>query len=179
MCGRTVWAGSPRLVMQCLRELKTASVRYLAQALSVRRTSRCAVFCTLTRAIPRALIADLCLPQVIHYEEAQEYKPHLDAYDMNTARGQRTTAKGGQRLITTLLYLSDVIEGGGTGFPNLGVEAMPKKGRVLCFYNCESNNLKPDGRTLHCGSPVVKGTKWAANKWIRQYPMRAPRPAGA
>ncbi len=31
-------------------------------------------------------------------------------YDLNTPRGQRTTAKGGQRLITVLIYLSDVEE---------------------------------------------------------------------
>lgn len=114
--------------------------------------------------------------QVIHYQENQEYKAHLDAYDMSTVRGQRTTAKGGQRLITSLIYLSDVIEGGGTGFVNLGVECPAKKGRVLFFYNCESNCLKPDSRTLHCGLPVLSGEKWAANKWIRQTPMRAPRP---
>jgi len=32
------------------------------------------------------------------------------SYDLNTPRGQRTTAKGGQRLITVLIYLSDVEE---------------------------------------------------------------------
>ena len=63
------------------------------------------------------------------------------------------------------------------GFPTLGVEAMPAKGRALVFYDCEPGSLKPDARTLHCGSPVIAGTKWAANKWIRQYPMRcAPLP---
>ena len=114
--------------------------------------------------------------QVIHYDVDQEYKAHLDAYDLNTARGQRTTAKGGQRLITVLVYLSDVEEGGSTGFPTLGVEAMPAKGRVLVFYDCEPGSLKPDARKLHCGSPVIAGTKWAANKWIRQYPMRCAPP---
>jgi hypothetical protein len=74
--------------------------------------------------------------QCIHYDVDQEYKAHLDAYvcaqllrltltlllglicaravwrsyDLNTPRGQRTTAKGGQRLITVLIYLSDVEE---------------------------------------------------------------------
>ena len=75
-----------------------------------------------------------------------------------------------------LVYLSDVEEGGSTGFPTLGVEAMPAKGRVLVFYDCEPGSLKPDARTLHCGSPVIAGTKWAANKWIRQYPMRCAPP---
>ena len=46
--------------------------------------------------------------QVIHYEEGQEYKPHLDAYDTSTDHGLNNCKRGGNRLITTLLYLSDV-----------------------------------------------------------------------
>ena len=45
--------------------------------------------------------------------------------------------------------------------------------RIFCTRD---RRLKPDSRTLHCGKPVIRGTKWAANKWIRQYPMREPRP---
>ena len=55
-------------------------------------------------------------------------------------------------------------EGGSTAFTKLGKECMPKEGRLLVFFDCESGNTTPDPRCLHCGSPVDKGIKWAANK---------------
>ena len=51
--------------------------------------------------------------QVIHYEVSQEYRPHYDSYDMLNEHGRLNTVRGGNRLITVLLYLSDVDEGGG------------------------------------------------------------------
>ncbi len=57
--------------------------------------------------------------QVVHYGETQEYKPHFDAYDMTTEKGQQRTTKGGQRLVTALMYLNEVEDGGGTIFPKL------------------------------------------------------------
>ena len=115
--------------------------------------------------------------QVIHYEEGQEYKPHLDAYDTSTAHGQNNCKRGGNRLVTTLLYLSDVEAGGTTAFTKLGIEIEAKKRRIAVFYNClpgQAASVNP--QTMHCGSPVDAGIKWAANKWIRQFPMREERP---
>ena len=63
--------------------------------------------------------------QVIRYSVGQEYRPHFDAYDLSTPKGQRYTARGGQRLVTTLTYLSEVGAGGETGFPRLGVDVAP------------------------------------------------------
>eukprot|EP01046_Picozoa_sp_COSAG06_P020541 COSAG06_NODE_1506_length_9248_cov_6.203702_3_plen_358_part_00 len=115
--------------------------------------------------------------QVIHYEEGQEYKPHLDAYDTSSPHGQNNCKRGGNRLVTTLLYLCDVEAGGTTAFTKLGVEIEPKKRRIAVFYNClpgQAADVNP--QTMHCGSPVDAGIKWAANKWIRQFPMHAERP---
>lgn len=104
--------------------------------------------------------------QVIHYSKGQEYKAHLDAYDTSTPHGQNNCKRGGNRLVTTLLYLSDVEAGGGTGFTKLGFEIQPQKRRISVFYNCTPGNAAGvDPRTMHCGSPVVAGEKWAANKW--------------
>jgi len=126
--------------------------------------------------------------QVIHYEVSQEYRPHYDSYDMLNEHGRLNTVRGGNRLITVLLYLSDVDEGGGTSFPNLGITVAPKKGRMLCFYNTRpvtGPGFFPDGphqayvpepNSLHAGDPVIKGTKWAVNKWIRQRAMKPVRP---
>ena len=57
--------------------------------------------------------------QVIHYSVGQEYRPHFDAYDLATEKGRRYCERGGQRLVAALIYLSDVDEGGETGFPRL------------------------------------------------------------
>ena len=43
--------------------------------------------------------------QVIRYAVGQKYNAHFDAYDKTSTRGQRTTADGGNRMLTMLLYL--------------------------------------------------------------------------
>lgn len=50
--------------------------------------------------------------QVVHYGSGQEYRPHYDAYDLNTPRGQRCCRRGGQRMVTALVYLNEVEQGG-------------------------------------------------------------------
>lgn len=115
--------------------------------------------------IPLAHAEDL---QVIHYAETQEYRPHFDAWDPGTEVGKRCMAQGGQRLLTCLIYLNDVEEGGGTVFPTLDLEVRAQKGRLVMFHNCHpgTNSIHPD--SLHGGMPVVKGEKWACNLWFRE-----------
>ena len=112
--------------------------------------------------------------QVLHYSQDQEYAPHYDAWDAATERGRRCMIKGGQRMVTCLLYLSDVEDGGGTSFPNLEMEVRAKKGRMVLFHNCYGGrNLRhPD--CLHGGLPVVKGEKWACNFWFRESVYQDP-----
>lgn len=103
--------------------------------------------------------------QVLKYEPGQEYKPHNDYFDGNTEKNQPILKRGGQRLGTVILYLNNCPEGGGTIFPESGLELKPAKGCAVFFgyptYNKES-------KTLHGGSPVIKGEKWIAVKWLRQ-----------
>ena len=111
--------------------------------------------------------------QVVHYGETQEYKPHFDAYDMTTEKGQQRTAKGGQRLVTALMYLNEVEDGGGTIFPKLDLEVEARPGRMVIFHNVGDNDLEDLTRhrhSLHGGSPVWGGQKWACNLWFRQFP---------
>jgi prolyl 4-hydroxylase len=118
--------------------------------------------------------------QVVHYNESQQYAPHYDAWDAATERGQRCMAKGGQRLLTCLMYLNDPEQGGGTSFPNLDMEVRARKGRMLLFHNCHqgSNVRHPD--SLHGGMPVIQGEKWACNFWFRElaYQTDAPKRPG-
>ncbi|KAF2543524.1 hypothetical protein F2Q68_00028798 [Brassica cretica] len=92
--------------------------------------------------------------QVLHYEVGQKYEPHHDYFtdELNVKRG-------GQRVATVLMYLSDVDEGGETVFPlakgNIsdvpwwnelsqcgkeGLSVLPKKRDALLFWS-----MRPDG----------------------------------
>jgi prolyl 4-hydroxylase len=105
--------------------------------------------------------------QLQKYDPTQEYRPHFDWLNPDSTGHRSHLQRGGQRLATFILYLSDVEQGGGTAFPNIGLEVFPKKGNALFFLNTDANH-QPDQQTLHAGCPVVKGTKIIANKWLRQ-----------
>lgn len=118
--------------------------------------------------------------QVIHYAQSEQYAPHYDAWDKASERGQRCMAKGGQRMVTCLLYLNDVEDGGGTSFPNIDMEIRAKKGRMVLFHNCHEGSTVRHPDSLHGGMPVLKGEKWACNFWFRElvYQTSGTVPAG-
>ena len=128
----------------------------------------------LTRQLGEAVSAQVGLPlensgaiQVIRYGPGEQYVDHYDAYDLRTGRGQRTLARGGQRLITALGYLNRVEGGGETAFPRLGLSIRPEPGRLVVFHNCHPGTDRRDERSLHAGMPVTRGEKWAFNIWFR------------
>lgn len=106
--------------------------------------------------------------QLIHYFATQEYAPHFDAWDAATEAGQRCMARGGQRLVTCLLYLNDVEAGGGTTFPKLDITVAARTGRMLIFHNCHVGTTIRHPASLHGGMPVLAGEKWACNLWFRE-----------
>jgi len=71
--------------------------------------------------------------------------------------------KGGQRMVTCLLYLDEPEEGGATSFPNLDMEVIARKGRMLLFHNCHPNSIIRHPDSLHVGMSVLSGEKWACN----------------
>lgn len=105
--------------------------------------------------------------QVLRYGPGNEYKPHFDWFDPKLPGSQNHLANGGQRTGTFVIYLSDVEAGGGTIFPSLGLEILPKKGGAVFFANVDEFGA-PSRLTLHGGSPVTKGVKFVANKWLRE-----------
>ena len=106
--------------------------------------------------------------QIQQYEATNEYRPHFDWFDPDLAGPRKHMEHGGQRLATFVIYLSDVESGGATAFPELGLEVWPKKGNAIFFQNTNSQHV-PDRRTLHAGTPVVRGVKTIANKWLREH----------
>lgn len=104
--------------------------------------------------------------QVLHYDEGAEYRPHFDFFKPDRPGNQRVLSRGGQRVGTMIMYLNNVEAGGSTVFPKVSLDILPRKGCGLFFsYANEAGDL--DRLTLHGGSPVIRGEKWIATKWLR------------
>lgn len=109
--------------------------------------------------------------QVLSYGYGEEYRPHWDYFDNTTEGGALCYHRGGQRIATLIMYLENTEEGGETIFPKVNLKVKPIKGNALLFYNCTPEG-KEDPLTLHGGSPVTKGEKWIATKWLRKSTFR-------
>jgi prolyl 4-hydroxylase len=105
--------------------------------------------------------------QILNYAVGAEYQPHYDFFLPESSGSAIHVQKGGQRVITIVMYLNDVEEGGETIFPELEFSVAPRKGSAVYFSYCNSRG-KLDRYTLHGGAPVVRGEKWIATLWVRQ-----------
>ena len=103
--------------------------------------------------------------QVLHYRPGAEYKPHYDYFDPKEPGTAHIVRRGGQRVATLVMYLNNPLRGGGTTFPDVGLEVAPQRGHAV-FFAYERPH--PATRTLHGGAPVIEGEKWVATKWLRQ-----------
>lgn len=80
------------------------------------------------------------------YEVGQEYRAHADA------------GPGHDRVISALIYMNDVEEGGETHFPLFDVTVQPRKGRLVIF---PSNYAY-----LHEARPPSVGVKYSLAVWL-------------
>jgi prolyl 4-hydroxylase len=103
--------------------------------------------------------------QILRYGPGAEYKPHYDWFDPADAGTERIVARGGQRVASIVCYLSSPEQGGGTVFPDVGLEVGAVKGNAVFFSYDRPHAIT---RTLHGGAPVQKGEKWVATKWLRE-----------
>lgn len=103
--------------------------------------------------------------QILHYKPGAEYKPHYDYFDPNEPGTPTILKRGGQRVATIVMYLSEPEKGGGTVFPDIGLEVAPKRGNAVYF---SYNRAHPSSKSLHGGAPVIAGEKWVATKWLRE-----------
>ena len=117
--------------------------------------------------------------QVIRYKQNQHYNYHFDAcneetgkHDYETCIADNYNRGWGHRLYTFLIYLNNVDEGGETHFPLLNKKFKPKKNCAILWNNLTDDQSKSHPYSKHAGMPVIKGTKWAINVWIRQYPTK-------
>jgi prolyl 4-hydroxylase len=103
--------------------------------------------------------------QVLQYGPGAEYKPHYDYFEPGEPGTPSIVKRGGQRVATLVMYLSEPAKGGGTTFPDIHMEVAPKRGNAV-FFSYERPH--PSTRTLHGGAPVIEGEKWIATKWLRE-----------
>ncbi|KAM7250464.1 hypothetical protein ACFE04_022347 [Oxalis oulophora] len=111
------------------------------------------------------------LIQQHRYEKDQFYRPHHDYF---------SDTRGGQRIATMLMYLSDNVEGGETYFPMAGsgdcscggktvkgMSVKPIKGDAVLFWSMGLDG-QSDSSSVHGGCEILSGEKWSATKWMRQ-----------
>ena len=103
--------------------------------------------------------------QVLQYVPGTEYKPHYDYFDPAEPGTPTILQRGGQRVGTVVIYLSEPDNGGGTVFPDVQLTVAPKRGNAVFF---SYDRADPSTRTLHGGAPVTAGEKWIATKWLRE-----------
>ncbi|XP_061394316.1 prolyl 4-hydroxylase subunit alpha-2-like [Musca vetustissima] len=101
--------------------------------------------------------------QIVNYGLGGHYGPHFDFF----TESSWFTPEDGNRISTAMFYLSDVEEGGGTGFTFLKLLVKPRKGSLLFWYNLHASGHE-DYRSNHGACPVLKGSKWIANIWVRE-----------
>jgi prolyl 4-hydroxylase len=103
--------------------------------------------------------------QVLHYLPGAQYEPHHDYFDPAKPGTASIVARGGQRVGTLVMYLNTPERGGGTTFPDIGLEVAPIRGNGVFF---SYDRPHPVTKTLHGGAPVLEGEKWVATKWLRE-----------
>eukprot|EP00899_Mesostigma_viride_P022233 jgi/Mesvir1/3194/Mv16347-RA.2 len=136
--------------------------------------------------------------QVLKYEFGQYYHTHRDFFkplpDMGP--GDHPGTPGQQRIVTVLMYLSDVAKGGETHFPlavpmpgynetatcggeaqKTGVSVIPKMGDAIMILNRKEDETM-DPKSSHAGCPVLAGEKWVIAKWIRDGPLTSATSQG-
>nr|XP_053657284.1 prolyl 4-hydroxylase subunit alpha-2-like [Cherax quadricarinatus] len=123
------------------------------------------------------------LLQVANYGVGGHYNPHHDYLLVDKTEKEllynihpRELVMG-DRIATFMFYLSEVRRGGATVFPRLGAAIWPVKGSAAFWFNLKRSGGANEA-TLHGACPVVHGTKWVSNKWIRERGQFLKRPCG-
>lgn len=109
--------------------------------------------------------------QIVHYEPGKYYKVHWDYFDPKWAGSASAFARGGNRIITFMVYLNTIPEGygGETYFNRAGLGIRPDAGKACMWYNTFPNH-NVDQSTSHEGRPPkTPYEKWIATIWVREH----------
>lgn len=113
--------------------------------------------------------------QLLRYETGiGHYKVHWDFFEPNYVQNKQVLDRGGQRIITFMIYLNDVPLGGETHFPRVpnedrsdALKIKPKCGRAMTWHNVNEDGSL-DKETLHEGCDPLEGEKFVITRWIRE-----------
>ncbi len=133
------------------------------------------IFYALTRRIAAAMGEPLErqeAPRVLHYRPGEAYAPHFDFVNPEVPAFARELSVRGQRIKTPLIYLNDDYAGGATSFPEANDAYKARAGDLLILRNTRSSG-KPDPRSLHAGTPPIRGDKWVMSARTRSKPQIA------
>ncbi|KAL5103346.1 Prolyl 4-hydroxylase subunit alpha-2 [Taenia crassiceps] len=111
--------------------------------------------------------------QVANYGLGGYYAPHFD-YARRFELDEYDVAHG-NRIATTMIYLTAVELGGATAFTKTNAVVKPVPRSLVFWYNLLRSG---DGDILsrHGACPVLVGSKWVMNKWIRAAGQEFTRP---
>ena len=106
-------------------------------------------------------------PQIARYKPKQFYKEHHDiCTPLDSPFCKDDYNRGGYRVKTAIIYLTDTFEGGHTSFPLLDKKFKLSAGEIIIFDNIYDKNKYE--LSLHQGNPIKSGTKWILTIWIRE-----------
>ncbi|XP_052089383.1 prolyl 4-hydroxylase subunit alpha-1-like [Mytilus californianus] len=173
-----VRTGNYRTVADSIRISQTAWL-YDGPGIAEKTTHRVGLLTGLaTKSSPR--FSNTEAYQIVNYGIGGMYHPHHDAFEKPlwgppNKNDPLELIGTGDRIATWMFYLNDVKVGGATVFPNVNARVPVKKGSAAFWYNLLPSG-ENDHRVLHAGCPVVIGSKWIGNKWIREGGQMLQRP---
>jgi len=106
--------------------------------------------------------------QVVKYQPNGYYNEHHDSCCDDNSTCKEFLERGGNRIVTMVIYLNDGFEGGATKFIKLNKEIKPDKYSGILFYSMNKNKDKCHSLSMHAGLPITSGEKYIANVWLRE-----------
>jgi prolyl 4-hydroxylase len=104
------------------------------------------------------------------YQVGQGDSDHMDALDYEDPR---IFEAGGQRVVSIMIFLNDVSDGGAVRFDAGQFEVEPRAGDALYWWNASPNGL-PDPASLYKSAPVKSGEKWILMSYVRASSFSGP-----
>lgn len=106
--------------------------------------------------------------QIVKYGPDGYYNEHHDSCCDNSDECKDFVKRGGNRVLTMVIYLNNNFEGGATRFINLNKDIKPKEYSGILFFPMNKTGDKCHANSLHAGLPIKSGEKYIANVWIRE-----------
>ena len=114
---------------------------------------------------------------ISRYLNGDYFIPHNDAYSPDNWAFKQgiCNTEYSNRVVTVLIYLNEVDEGGETRFNDLNLDIKPKKGMALIFFPGnlpnDLNPGKPSENVTHEGRQPINCEKWILQQWCWSGPL--------